>query len=217
MNSDYFYNERRKHCTFLRKKGITSDKVLDAFMNVPRELFVSTSFKDAAYNDNALPISCGQTISQPYTVVFMTELLDLKSTDKVLEIGTGSGYQTAILTKLAAEVYSIERIYELYKTASQLLEKLNINAHLYYDDGTIGLPKYAPYDAIIVTAASPNVPLSLKKQLRIGGRMVIPVGSRESQTMQLIIRLDEDSYTTLNKGMFRFVPLVGKEGWDEKD
>jgi len=215
-DEEQFVIERKKHRELLKKKNIKSKKVLDAFMNVPRELFVAKEMAISAYSDHALPIACGQTISQPFTVIFMTELLDLKQSDRVLEIGSGSGYQTAILAQLAREVYSIERIQYLHKAAAELLNKLNIKAHLFCNDGTIGLPEFSPYDAIIVTAAAPSVPEMLKEQLKIGGKLVIPVGTRESQEMQLIERIGENEFTTSYKGAFRFVPLVGKDGWNEK-
>lgn len=215
MNNDnkYFETERHRLVNLLKKKGIKSKDVLDAISGVKREMFVADDMLDKAYIDNALPIEEGQTISQPFTVAYMTEILEVYSGCKVLEIGTGSGYQTAILSCLHCEVYTIERIELLYKKAKGLFEQIGINAKTFFGDGSLGLPEFAPYDRIIVTAAAPEIPLSLINQLNIGGRIVVPVGSKTEQTMTVVIRQSESKYDIERKEAFRFVPLIGKEGW----
>lgn len=217
-NNEYFQTERRKLIKSLKKKGISSPEVLSALSSVPRELFVADDLLPSSYIDNALPINCGQTISQPYTVAFMTQELNVFTNCKVLEIGTGSGYQSAILAKLGCDVYSIERIPELYKQTYKLFKSLQIDVKLFLGDGTKGLPEFAPFDRIIVTAAAPNIPKSLQEQLAVGGRMVIPVGGKEDQTMTVVIRRSEIDFDIIRKDAFRFVPLIGKEGWkDDSD
>jgi protein-L-isoaspartate(D-aspartate) O-methyltransferase len=192
----------------LQDKGITDEKVLDAIGKIPRHLFMESSFEDFAYQDKAFPIGAGQTISQPYTVAFQSQLLEVKKEAKILEIGTGSGYQTAVLCKMGAKVYSIERQNELFKTASLLLPKLGIRPkHLSFGDGYKGLPQYAPFDGIIVTAGAPIIPQALMAQLKIGGRLVIPVGKNE-QVMTLLIRKNETQFEKHEYGDFRFVPLL---------
>lgn len=192
----------------LKQKGITNKSVLDAISKIPRHLFLNSSFEDYAYQDKAFPIGAGQTISQPYTVAFQTELLEVKKGDKVLEIGTGSGYQTAVLCTIGAIVYSVERQNELFKKTSLLLPKLGIRAkHLSFGDGYKGLPNYAPFDSIIVTAGAPEIPKALMSQLKIGGRLVIPVGEN-IQIMTLIIRKDETQFEKHEFGDFKFVPLL---------
>jgi len=197
--------------------GIKSTRVLNAIEKVKREEFVSDELKKMAYDNNALPIDCNQTISQPYTVAFMTELLNVKEGDKVLEIGTGSGYQAAILKELGADVYSIERIAELSEKAKQILEKLGYDVKIKTDDGTKGWAEYSPFDGIIVTAAAPHVPQSLVTQLKIDGRLVIPVGDKYTQKIVLvkkIIEENQEKVTEKHYPDFRFVPLIGEEGWD---
>ena len=192
----------------LEEKGITDINVLNAIKKVPRHLFLNSSFEDFAYQDKAFPIGAGQTISQPYTVAFQSQLLQVKKDDKILEIGTGSGYQTAILCALGAKVYSIERQNELFKTTHNLLPKLGIRPkHLSFGDGYKGLPSHAPFDSIIVTAGAPTIPQALMAQLKIGGRLVIPVGEKE-QIMTMLIRKNETQFEKHEFGDFKFVPLL---------
>jgi protein-L-isoaspartate(D-aspartate) O-methyltransferase len=199
---------RNQLVTVLQQKGITNKNILEAISKIPRHLFLNSSFEDYAYQDLAFPIGAGQTISQPYTVAFQTELLEVKKGDKVLEIGTGSGYQTAVLCMVGAVVYSVERQNELFKKTSLLLPKLGIRAkHLSFGDGYKGLPNYAPFDSIIVTAGAPEIPKALMAQLKIGGKLVIPVGEN-SQIMTLIIRKDETQFEKHEFGDFKFVPLL---------
>ncbi|WP_430613069.1 protein-L-isoaspartate(D-aspartate) O-methyltransferase [Flavobacterium sp. JP2137] len=193
----------------LQRKGITDKNVLQAIKSIPRHLFLDSSFEDFAYQDTAFPIGAGQTISQPYTVAFQSQLLELSKDDKVLEIGTGSGYQTAVLFAMGARVFSVERQNELYKKTAQLLPKLGVRArHLTFGDGYKGLPNFAPFDSIIVTAGAPFIPQPLMAQLKIGGRLVIPVGE-EVQIMTLLIRRSETQFEKHEFGDFRFVPMLG--------
>ncbi|MEO1030669.1 MAG: protein-L-isoaspartate(D-aspartate) O-methyltransferase [Bacteroidota bacterium] len=188
--------------------GIKDEAVLKAINKVPRHLFMDSGFIDHAYVDKAFPIAADQTISQPYTVAFQTELLQVKSGDKVLEIGTGSGYQCAVLIELGAKVYSIERQQELFKKTSKFLPKIGYRAKkLVFGDGYKGLPEEAPFDGIIVTAGAPFVPKPLLSQLKVGGRLVIPVGE-EVQTMTLFIRKGPKAFEKHEFGQFRFVPLL---------
>ncbi len=199
---------RNKLVTLLQQKGITDVAVLEAIKKIPRHLFLESSFIDHAYQDNAFPIGAGQTISQPYTVAFQSELLKIKKEDKILEIGTGSGYQTAVLCAMGAKVYSIERQNELFKKTSALLPKLGIRPkHLSFGDGYKGLPNHAPFDSIIVTAGAPIIPQALMAQLKIGGRLVIPLGT-DKQIMTLLIRKNETQFEKHEFGEFRFVPLL---------
>jgi len=199
---------RNQLITVLKSKGITDQAVLDAIQKIPRHLFLNSSFEDYAYQDKAFPIGAGQTISQPYTVAFQTQLLELKKDHKVLEIGTGSGYQTAVLCAIGAKVYTIERQNELFKSTSLLLPKLGIRPkHISFGDGYKGLPNYAPFDSIIVTAGAPFIPKPLMAQLKIGGRLVIPLGE-EHQIMTLLIRKNETQFEKHEFGEFRFVPLL---------
>lgn len=194
----------------LEEKGITDKNVLAAISKIPRHLFLDSSFENFAYQDKAFPIGAGQTISQPYTVAFQSELLQIEKDHKVLEIGTGSGYQTAVLCLLGAKVYSVERQNELFKKTKNLLSKLSINVIpklLSFGDGYKGLPDYAPFDSIIVTAGAPSIPQALMSQLKIGGRLVIPVGETE-QIMTLLIRKNETQFEKTEYGDFKFVPLL---------
>ncbi|WP_336069070.1 protein-L-isoaspartate(D-aspartate) O-methyltransferase [Mesoflavibacter sp. CH_XMU1404-2] len=199
---------RQQLVAVLKAKGITNNDVLDAIGKIPRHLFMDSSFLDHAYQDKAFPIAADQTISQPYTVAFQTELMQVKRGDKVLEIGTGSGYQTAVLCELGAKVYSIERQHELFKLTSRFLPKIGYRAKkLIFGDGYKGLVEEAPFDSIIVTAGAPFVPKPLLAQLKIDGRLVIPVGDNV-QTMTLFVRKGQTDFEKTEFGEFRFVPLL---------
>ncbi|MCB0424393.1 MAG: protein-L-isoaspartate(D-aspartate) O-methyltransferase [Mangrovimonas sp.] len=199
---------RQKLVEVVQSKGITDAKVLEAIGKVPRHLFMDSGFLDHAYQDKAFPIAAGQTISQPYTVAFQTELLQIKKDSKILEIGTGSGYQCAILCEMGAKVYSIERQLELFKLTSKFLPKIGYRPKkLIFGDGYKGLPDEAPFDGIIVTAGAPFVPKPLMSQLAIGGRLVIPVGDKV-QIMTLFIRKGTKEFEKHEFGEFRFVPLL---------
>ena len=189
-------------------KGITDTRVLEALLKIPRHFFMDSSFEDHAYQDKAFQIAAGQTISQPYTVAFQTQLLEVTKGQSVLEIGTGSGYQTAVLCKLGAKVFSIERQQELYKKTKLFLAKLGYRPrYLSFGDGYKGLPEYAPYDRILVTAGAPEIPKALMAQLKIGGRLVIPVG-KDDQVMTLVVRKDSTRFEKTEYGDFRFVPML---------
>ncbi len=199
---------RNQLVKLLQEKGITDKSVLEAIKKIPRHLFLNSSFEDYAYQDKAFPIGAGQTISQPYTVAFQSQLLEIKKDHKVLEIGTGSGYQTAVLCAMGAKVYSVERQNELFKQTAALLPKLSIRPkHLSFGDGYKGLENYAPFDSIIVTAGAPIIPKPLMAQLKIGGRLVIPLGE-EVQIMTLLIRKNETQFEKHEFGDFKFVPLL---------
>ena len=199
---------RNQLVSILQQKGITDKNVLDAISKIPRHLFLNSSFEDYAYQDKAFPIGAGQTISQPYTVAFQSQLLEVKKDDKVLEIGTGSGYQTAVLCAMGAKVYSVERQNELFKKTSVLFPKLGLRPkHLSFGDGYKGLPLHAPFDSIIVTAGAPIIPKPLMAQLKIGGRLVIPLGE-DVQIMTLLIRKNATQFEKHEFGEFRFVPLL---------
>ncbi len=200
--------KRQQLVRTVKKKGITDEKVLAAIGKIPRHLFMDSSFEDHAYQDKAFPIAADQTISQPYTVAFQSQLLQIEKGDKVLEVGTGSGYQTAVLCELGAKVYSIERQNELYKKTKTFLSKLGYRPkYLSFGDGYKGIPEYAPYEKIIVTAGAPEVPKDLLSQLKVGGRLVIPVGTKV-QTMTLFIRKSAKEFDKTEYGAFRFVPLL---------
>ena len=194
----------------ISKKGIVDKNVLNAIANVPRHLFMDSGFADFAYQDKAFPIAAEQTISQPYTVAFQTELLEVKPNDQILEIGTGSGYQTAILVEMGAKVYTVERQKELFKKTSLFLPKLGYKPKkMIFGDGYKGLQENAPFDGIIVTAGAPFLPKPLLAQLKIGGRLVIPIGD-DVQTMTLYIRTSEKDFEKHELGKFRFVPMLKK-------
>lgn len=207
--------EERKNSLLdtLRESGITDERVLRAIASVPREHFVPRGFQSQAYSNSALPIACQQTISQPYTVAFMTSLLNVQPGDKILEIGTGSGYQAAVLAALGARVFTIERHAELHFATRKLLDSLGLSIATRLGDGTIGWSEFAPYNGIIVTAGSPDVPPTLTRQLALGGRLVIPVGDRETQTLYVITRTGDEQFDVAEFHDFRFVPLIGREGW----
>lgn len=201
---------RRQLISELRQKGITDEAVLAAMERIPRHLFVDSAFKELAYRDMALRIGAGQTISQPYTVAFQTQLLQVKKTDKILEVGTGSGYQAAVLGELGAKVFTIERQKLLYDTAKVFLPKLNpyYKIRFFFGDGYKGVPAYAPFDKVIVTCGAPYIPQDLVDQLKPGGRAVIPVGEGEVQKMILLTKSESGEITTEEKGDFRFVPML---------
>ncbi len=200
---------RRKLVEEIRRKGIHDEKVLEAINKVPRHLFMDSSFIKFAYRDQAFPIRAGQTISQPYTVAFQTQLLEIKPMYKVLEVGTGSGYQAAVLTEMGAKVYTIERQKELYLLSQSLLNSLHYRIHFFYGDGYLGLPTYGPFDRILITAAAPVIPEKLLDQLKTGGRLVVPLGGSNSQVMTLIEKQDEKTYKITEHGLFVFVPMLG--------
>lgn len=199
---------RQKLVETIKTKGITDEAVLKAIGNVPRHLFMDSGFLDHAYQDKAFPIAAEQTISQPYTVAFQTELLKAKKGSKILEIGTGSGYQAAVLCELGAEIYSIERQQELFKKTKAFLPKIGyVPKKLIFGDGYKGLPEEAPFDGIVVTAGAPFVPKPLLAQLKVGGRLVIPVGD-DVQVMTLFIRKGPKEFEKHELGDFRFVPML---------
>lgn len=198
----------------LHDKGIKDINVLNAMNAVPRHLFFPTDFNSKAYEDIAFPIEAEQTISQPFTVAFQSQLLDVRPGMSVLEVGTGSGYQSAVLCEMGAKVYSIERHEILYRTAAKRLADLGYSATCIWGDGTGGAPKYAPFDRILVTAAAPDGCAKLEAQLAVGGKLVVPVGGRNVQRMMLVVRGVENNFTRTYHGEFKFVPLVGKYGWE---
>jgi protein-L-isoaspartate(D-aspartate) O-methyltransferase len=199
---------RKKLIGTIRSKGISDEKVLEAMDKVPRHLFMDSSFINFSYTDKAFPIAAGQTISQPYTVAFQTELLDVHKHQKVLEIGTGSGYQTAVLLELGARVYTIERQHQLFLEAQKTLTPLNYKPVFFYGDGYEGLPAYAPFDRILITAAAPVIPQKLLDQLILGGILVVPEGDRAGQKMIRMVRKSETEFERSEHGYFSFVPLL---------
>ena len=203
---------RKKLVDIITQKGIKDQRILDAIGKVPRHHFMDSGFIEFAYRDQAFPIGSGQTISQPYTVAFQTELLQVEKHNKILEIGTGSGYQCAILLELGAKVYTIERQRELFLKSRALLIKMSYKPYFYYGDGYKGLPNNAPFDKILITAGAPETPKELLKQLKVGGRMVVPVGGSSGQVMISVDRLSEDEYKESEHGYFSFVPMLkGKQ------
>lgn len=214
LEDSFLHQGKRKNLiALLRQKGITDNSVLAAMEKIPRHCFLDSAFSENAYDDKAFSIGEGQTISQPFTVAFQSQLLQLRKGDKVLEIGTGSGYQTAVLCMLGASVYSIERHRLLHQQAKEMLHQMKLHAQLICGDGTKGLEKLAPFDKIIVTAGAPVVPDMLLKQLKVGGIMVIPVGDSKEQHMLQIIRTSETENETKSYDGFAFVPLIGEHGW----
>lgn len=214
LEDSYRHKGQRKELVkIIRQKGIKDEAVLNAINTLPRHFFFDSALDSHAYEDKAFPIGEGQTISQPYTVAFQTELLKIKPGDKVLEIGTGSGYQGAILHLLGAEVHTIEYQKKLYDRTKKFMAKLGIHLHFYYGDGSKGIPEHAPYDKILVTAGAPVVPNSLLKQLKVGGILVIPVGDRKTQKMMKLTKITETKIEQEEFDNFAFVPLLGMEGW----
>lgn len=205
---------RKKLVESIRLKGIKDESVLKAIEAVPRHLFFDSGFLEFAYEDKAFPIGAGQTISQPYTVAFQTELLKIKKGDKVLEVGTGSGYQASILYQMGAKVYSIERQQVLYSRSKEYLPKMGYAIKIFFGDGYKGLPAFAPFDKIIVTAGAPYVPDALTSQLKPGGILVIPVDEGDSQLMTTVSKQMDGSLLTNYHGRFRFVPLLGDKAHD---
>ncbi len=204
---------RKQLVSILKAKGIEDENVLNAIGKVQRHYFFDETFWMQAYKDIAFPIGEGQTISQPYTVAYQTQLLHIKKGDKVLEIGTGSGYQTCILLELGAKVYTIERQEKLHDRVKNVLPKMGYKPHFFLGDGSKGIPDHAPYDKILVTAGAPLVPQLLLKQLKIGGILVIPVGDEQQQKMITVLRVGEKEYEKISLDTFRFVPLVGDQAW----
>ncbi len=199
---------RKKLVEGLKIKGIKNEKVLEAIGRVPRHLFMESTFLNFAYKDQAFPIGAGQTISQPLTVAIQTQLLEIEKNDKILEIGTGSGYQAAVLLEMGARVYTVERQKELYVKLQKFLPEIGYDPACFFGDGYKGLPNFAPFDKIIVTAGAPEIPKDLKEQLVVGGRMVIPVGNEKRQEMNVVIRISDDEFMVEKHGSFIFVPLL---------
>jgi len=214
-NQDYAISRRKMVDEQLRARGIKDERVLKAMGEIPRHLFVDEALQVKAYGDFPLPIGFGQTISQPYMVAIMTERLELKGTERVLEIGTGSGYQAAVLARLAAQVFTVERVPELGRRARRIFDQLGIgNIAVHIGDGTLGWKEFQPYDRIIVTAAAPAIPETLLEQLVDGGRMVIPLGNQGTQVLTLVDKR-EGKIETAEDCSCVFVPLIGKEGWPQ--
>lgn len=203
---------REKLAKSVEEKGIVDKRIIQAIGKVPRHFFMDSGFIEFAYRDQAFPIGAGQTISQPYTVAFQTQLLEVKKHDKILEIGTGSGYQCAILLELGAKVYTIERQRELYLKSRALLNEMGYKPYFFYGDGYKGQPTKAPFDKILITAGAPEIPRELLKQLKVGGRMVVPVGDSTGQVMIAVDKIAEDEYKESEHGYFAFVPMLkGKQ------
>jgi len=219
MQDTYRHKGLRKALIELLKRNtsnripITDDAVLEAIGKIPRHFFLDPAFVEFAYQDKSFQIGCGQTISQPYTVAFQTQLLEIKQREKVLEIGTGSGYQACVLIELGAKVFTIERQRELFDKTSTLLPKMGYEPKMFYGDGYKGLPKLAPFHKIIVTCGAPDIPKDLVAQLKPGGIMVVPVGKPEHQKMLRLIKNDDDSYTVEEHGNFVFVPMLKDKEW----
>jgi protein-L-isoaspartate(D-aspartate) O-methyltransferase len=199
---------RKRLVDGLKIKGIRNEEVLKAIGQVPRHLFMESSFINFAYKDQAFPIGSGQTISQPYTVAFQTQLLDIQKNEKILEVGTGSGYQAAVLLEMGAKVFTIERQRELYLKVQKFLPEIGYSPACFFGDGYKGLPNLAPFDKILVTAGAPSVPQDLKFQLKIGGKLIVPVGDNQRQEMCEITRVSADDFTSKKRGSFVFVPML---------
>lgn len=201
---------RKKLVEEILAKGITDQRVVAAIGKVPRHLFMDSGFIKFAYRDQAFPIRAGQTISQPYTVAFQSQLLDVSPMDRVLEVGTGSGYQAAVLAEMGTRVYTIERQRELFLGAQALLNALGYNRiNFFYGDGYAGLPTYGPFDRILITAAAPEIPQALLEQLKPGGRLVVPVGNTDAQVMMLVEKTADGDFRKSSHGSFVFVPMLG--------
>ncbi|MCA1796014.1 MAG: protein-L-isoaspartate(D-aspartate) O-methyltransferase [Desulfuromonadaceae bacterium] len=211
---DYAVARRRMVEKHLVKRGINDPRIIDVMGDLPRHKFVEEALQSQAYTDYALPIGEKQTISQPYIVALMTEAAQLKGTEKVLEIGTGSGYQAAVLSRLAEQVYTVERIVVLARRARRILDSIGCNnVHIKVSDGTAGWPEHQPYDVILVTAGAPDVPQEYLAQLAPGGRLIIPVGEYYTQTLRRVTRMPDNSFSSEDLIMCRFVPLIGESGW----
>ncbi len=211
---DYSIARRRMVEQQVAARGVVDQRVLDAMLTIPRHLFVETALQSHAYGDAALPIGEKQTISQPYMVAVMTAALELQGDERVLEVGTGSGYQTAVLSKLVKRVYSIERIAVLAGRARKILDQLQLsNINIKIGDGTVGWSDQAPFSGILVAAGSPDVPQKYLDQLEVGGKLVLPVGDQNQQTLIRIVRKSEDSFERQQMMGCRFVPLIGEQGW----
>ncbi len=205
---------RKKLVDIIHKKGITDEKILAAINKIPRHLFLDSSFVEYAYEDKPFPIGSGQTISQPYTVAFQTEILDISKGNKVLEIGSGSGYQACVLEEIGAKVYSIERQRKLFHKTKKFISDLGYRIKFFYGDGFKGVPSFAPYDRILITAAAPEIPKDLLQQLKIGGKLVIPYGKGDVQTMLRLTKLENGEMLEEKFGAFRFVPMLKEKADD---
>lgn len=205
---------RKKLVDSIKRKGITSEKILTAINEIPRHLFLDSSFLEFAYDDKPFPIGSGQTISQPYTVAFQTEILDVSKGHKVLEIGSGSGYQACVLEEIGAKVFSIERQKKLYHKTKEFIGNLGYKIKFFYGDGYKGVPAFAPYDRILITAAAPEIPDELLQQLKPGGKLVIPMGAGDVQTMIRLTKNTDGNITREDFGAFRFVPLLKNKAND---
>ena len=201
----------------INKKGISDNKVLNIMNEIPRHLFMDNAFVNFAYQDKAFPIGSQQTISQPYTVAFQTQLLNVSANEKILEIGTGSGYQTAVLIGMEANVYTIESQKDLFLKAKDFLPKIGYNCHFFFGDGYKGLHQFAPFDKILITCGAPSVPDSLLSQLRVGGLMVAPIGSRDVQVMNLIEKISDEEHRITTHGNFSFVPMLDNKETGKKN
>jgi protein-L-isoaspartate(D-aspartate) O-methyltransferase len=209
MEDSYLHKGLRlKLVNELRDKGVKDEAILSAIGKVPRHVFMDSGFIKFSYKDQAFPIGAGQTISQPYTVAVQTMLLQVKPNDKILEIGTGSGYQTAVLIELGAKVFTIERIRELFLKAQNILPQLGYKPQFFLGDGNLGLPTYCPFDKILITAGANEIPENLVKQLKVGGKLVLPLGSKSSQVMTVVEKLSETEHKVTQHGNFVFVPLL---------
>lgn len=205
---------RKRLIDSIRKKGITNEKILDAMNKIPRHVFLDSSFLEYAYDDKPFPIGSGQTISQPYTVAFQTDILDVQKGHKVLEIGSGSGYQACVLEELGAKVFSIERQKKLYLKTKDFIAGLGYKIRFFYGDGNKGAPTFAPFDRILITAAAPEISEELFKQLKVGGKLIVPLGDGEVQTMIRITKTSENDFSEERFGAFRFVPLLKNKAND---